>query len=267
MQLITADLIGTDPITATGNISYRDADTTVLHYVGFNVRRAPFSDIAVRRALGLGINRTTLASAVLSGHARATQFPVSPVSPLYPDELETLYSYDSFAEAMASAGLTSGQPRTATLLVNQENSFKVSAAEYIAEALSDFDLQIQVEALPWAEYTAALAAGDFDLYYGEVKLSANWDLTALVGTGGALNYGGWSNTRTDQLLAGLSSASDRAGAMAALCAHLDAQAPILPLCFSASSVLYQTGVLDGLTPTAAEPFYDLSSCRIHLRKA
>ncbi len=93
-----------------------------------------------------------------------------------------------------------------------------------------------------------LAAGDFDLYYGEVKLSANWDLTALVGTGGALNYGGWSNTRTDQLLAGLSSASDRAGAMAALCAHLDAQAPILPLCFSASSVLYQTGVLDGLTP-------------------
>lgn len=267
VQLITADLIGTDPITATGNISYRDADTTVLHYVGFNVRRAPFSDIAVRRALGLGINRTTLASAVLSGHARATQFPVSPVSPLYPDELETLYSYDSFAEAMASAGLTSGQPRTATLLVNQENSFKVSAAEYIAEALSDFDLQIQVEALPWAEYTAALAAGDFDLYYGEVKLSANWDLTALVGTGGALNYGGWSNTRTDQLLAGLSSASDRTGAMAALCAHLDAQAPILPLCFSASSVLYQTGVLDGLTPTAAEPFYDLSSCRIHLREA
>ncbi len=53
VQLITADLIGTDPITATGNISYRDADTTVLHYVGFNVRRAPFSDIAVRRALAL----------------------------------------------------------------------------------------------------------------------------------------------------------------------------------------------------------------------
>ena len=40
-----------------------------------------------------------------------------------------------------------------------------------------------------------------------------------------------------------------------------------PAAFSASSVLYQTGVLDGLTPTAAEPFYDLSSCRIHLREA
>lgn len=81
VQLITADLIGTEPITATGNISYEDADTTVLQFLGFNTARAPFQDSAARRALGLGINRETLASAVLSGHARAAQFPVSPVSP------------------------------------------------------------------------------------------------------------------------------------------------------------------------------------------
>ena len=87
VQLITADLIGTEPITATGNISYEDADTTVLQFLGFNTARAPFQDSAARRALGLGINRETLVSAVLSGHARAAQFPVSPVSPLYPAEL------------------------------------------------------------------------------------------------------------------------------------------------------------------------------------
>ena len=91
VQLITADLIGTEPITATGNISYEDADTTVLQFLGFNTARAPFQDSAARRALGLGINRETLVSAVLSGHARAAQFPVSPVSPLYPAELESLY--------------------------------------------------------------------------------------------------------------------------------------------------------------------------------
>lgn len=182
--MITADLIGTEPITATGNISYEDADTTVLQFLGFNTARAPFQDSAARRALGLGINRETLVSAVLSGHARAAQFPVSPVSPLYPAELESLYSYDDFAAAMEAAGLNTGRTRTVTLLVNQENTFKVSAAEHIAQALSDFDLQIQVEALPWEEYAAALAAGNFDLYYGEVRLPANWDLSALVGTGG-----------------------------------------------------------------------------------
>lgn len=67
IQLITADLTGTDPISATGSISYVDADTTILEYVGFNTRREVFQDPAVRRALGLGLNRDTLASAVLSG--------------------------------------------------------------------------------------------------------------------------------------------------------------------------------------------------------
>lgn len=266
IQLITADLTGTDPITATGNISYVDADTTILQYVGFNTRREVFQAPAVRQALGLGLNRATLVSAVLSGHAQAAQFPVSPLSSLYPEELEALYSYDSFAAAMEAAGCTSGQTRTVTLLVNEENSFKVSAAEYIAQALSGFDLKIQIESLPWAEYTAALAAGNFDLYYGEVKLTADWNLASLVGTGGSLNYGGWSDPETDQLLAAYAAAEDRAAAMEALCARLSQQAPILPVCFSATSVLYQTGTITGLSPTMTEPFYDLSACVIHLRE-
>ena len=266
IQLITADLTGTDPITATGNISYEDADTTILQYVGFNIRREPFQDPAARRALGLGINRATLVSAVLSGHAQAAQFPLSPVSPLYPAEQEAVYSYDAFAAAMEAAGLTSGQPRTVTLLVNAENNFKVSAAEYIAQALSDFDLNVQVEALSWEAYTAALQAGDFDLYYGEVKLTADWNLSALVGTSGSLNYGGWSDPETDLLLSSYASAEDRAAAMEALCIRLADQAPILPRCFSASSVLYQTGVVTGLTPTMTEPFYDLSAFEIHLQE-
>ena len=55
--------------------------------------------------------------------------------------------------------------------------------------------------------------------------------------------------------------------MEALCTRLADQAPILPVCFSTSSVLYQAGVITGLTPTAAEPFYDLGSCVIHLQGA
>lgn len=52
-----------------------------------------------------------------------------------------------------------------------------------------------VTALPWADYTAALAAGSFDLYYGEVRLTADWNLAPLLATGGRLNYGGWSPMR------------------------------------------------------------------------
>ena len=266
IQLITADLTGTAPVSVTGSISFQDADTTILQYVGFNTQKAPIDSAALRSALNLGVNRGSVVSAYLSGHGAAAQFPISPVSPLYPSELEETYSYDAFAAAMAEAGYAAGTARTATLLVNSENSFKVSAAEQIAQSLSAFDLDIQVRALPWEEYTAALAAGDFDLYYGEVKLTADWDLSALLGTGGALNYGGWSSAQTDQLLASCAAASDRGAALKALCAHLRQQSPILPVCFKSTSVLVQTGVVEGLKPTMSNPFYDLTACTIHLRE-
>lgn len=266
IQLLTADLTGTDPITATGNTSFQDVDTTVLQYVGINVNRAPFDNAALRKALNLGINRASLISAFLSGHGSAAQFPVSPVSPLYPSELESVYSYDAFASAMSAAGYNTGSSsRTVKLLVNEENSFKVSIANYLAESLSVFDLKIEVEALPWDEYIAALSAGNFDLYYGEVKLTADWNLIRLLGTSGSLNYGRWSDAQTDQLLAAYASSTDQAAAMKTLCAYLQEQSPILPVCFKSNSVLYQTGVVENLSPTMTEPFYNLSNCIIHLK--
>ena len=266
VQLITTDLTGTAPISVTGSISFQDADTTILQYVGFNTTRAPFDKPELRTALSLGINRGSVVSARLSGHGTATQFPVSPVSPLYPQSLEATYSYDAYAAAMTQAGWNDGEARTVTLLVNSENSFKVSAAEHVADNLSAFDLNVEVQALPWEDYTAALAAGQFDLYYGEVKLTADWDLSPLLGTGGTLNYGGWSSTQTDLLLSSLASSEDRAAAMELLCAHLRQQAPILPICFKSTSVLVQSGVVEGLTPTAANPFYRFSDCTVHLQE-
>lgn len=268
IQLLTADLTGTNPITATGNTSFQDVDTTVLQYIGINVNRAPFDNASLRKALGLGINRTSLISAFLSGHGTAAQFPISPASPLYPSDLESVYSYDAFASAMSAAGYASGtSSRTVKLLVNEENSFKVSIANYLADSLSVFDLKIEVEALPWEEYVSAISAGNFDLYYGEVKLTADWNLVRLLGTSGSLNYGRWSDAQTDQLLSSYASAADPSSAMRTLCAYLKEQAPILPVCFKSTSVLYQTGVLEDLTSTMTEPFYNLTSCSIHLKSS
>ena len=264
VQLITADLTGTSPISVTGNVSYQDTDTTVFQYIGCNTARQPLDDPAFRRALSIAANRGRIVSAFLSGHGDAAQFPLSPVSPLYPTELERSYSRDNLTAALDQSGYLGG--RTLILLVNSENSFKTSVANYLAESFTSAGIAVSVKVLPWAEYTAALEAGNFDLYYGEVRLSADWDLSALLSTGGALNYGGWSNETTDRLLTAFASAGDRATAMSALCRHLQEQAPIIPICFKSTSVLTQTGVLENLVSTAAEPFYGLTDCTAHLRK-
>ena len=264
IQLVTADLIGTAPIPATGNIVYQDADTTILQYIGLNTAREPLNDSTFRRTLSLGLHHSFLVSAFLSGHALPTQFPVSPVSSLYPKALEREYSLTAFSQAVAALETLPQQPLI--FLVNEENSFKVSLATRLAADYTAQGIPMEVRPLPWDDYTAALAAGSFDLYYGEVRLTADWDISALLGTDGALNYGGWADPQTDGYLAAYAAADDRSAAMEDLCAHLQAQTPILPLCFKRTSVLMQSNVVSGLRPTAAEPFYGLSDCTIQLKQ-
>lgn len=264
VQLITADLTGTNPVTLTGSVSQWDTDTTVLQYVGCNTANPPLDDAALRQALGESLNREHIVSGFLSGHGRAAQFPLSPASSLYPKELEVRFSADTPAQAIGRTGYV--PERTLTLLVNAENSFKAAVAGYLAETLTSAGVPVETRVLPWEEYAAALAAGDFDLYYGEVRLTADWGLSSLLSTDGALNYGGWVDDETDALLSAYHAAEDRAAAMEVLCLYLRQQSPILPVCFKSTSVLTQTGVLEELTPTAAEPFYNLTGCTIHLRE-
>lgn len=262
VQLVTADLTGVLAVSTTGSVDCVDAATTVLQYVGCNTGRAPLDSPALRRALSAGIDRDNVAGAFLSGHGQAAAFPVSPASALYPADLEEGYPPDGLASALAESGYVPERPLT--LLVNEENSFKRAIAGHLAESWTAGGLPVEVRALPWEEYTAALDAGDFDLYYGETRLTADWDLSSLLAPAGALNYGHWSDPETSRLLEALAGAEDRAAAMRALCAHLKDQMPILPVCFKSTSVLTQAGVVEGISPTAAEPFYDLGACVIHL---
>ncbi|MET0017274.1 ABC transporter substrate-binding protein [Oscillibacter sp.] len=264
-QLLTSDLTGSSPVSVTGSVQFYDADSTIFQYVGVNIASPALSDAAVRQALSLGIDRGQTVSAFLSGHAKAAQFPISPASKDYPGTLEKAYSYDAFQQAMTAAGRASGAEVSLRMIVNEESSFKVAAARQIASQLSAFDLKIDVSVLPWEEYTAALAAGNFDLYYGEVKLTADWDLHALLSTGGALNYGGYSDPTLDGLLTACRSSGSRSSALLAVCRRLQTQAPILPVCFKTVSVLVQRGTIENLTPTAANPFYKLAECTVHLQ--
>ncbi|MFR6395309.1 MAG: peptidoglycan editing factor PgeF [Oscillospiraceae bacterium] len=72
---------------STGTVSsadFTDADTTVLHYLGFNTTRAPFNNADLRRAVSLGIDRAGCVSSFLMGHGTVAQLPVNPASPSIP---------------------------------------------------------------------------------------------------------------------------------------------------------------------------------------
>ena len=262
VQLIVADLTAASPAGFTGDIRYQDAAATSMQYFICNIDRDPLNRAEFRRALSLGIDRSRLVSGFLSGHALPAMFPVSPASPLYPADLEIAYTPFALSSALTDMGWSGG--RTLVLLASAENTFKASIVQSVAETFEQAGISVETRILPWEEYLAALEARDFDLCYCETRLSADWDLTPLLASWGSLNYGGWYGQRTDSLLNAFAAASDRPAAMRALCELLRDQFPILPVCFTSSSVLTLPDVVEKLRPTAAEPFYNLTECVIHL---
>ena len=264
IELLRADPTS-DLVSASGKSVSTPVPTCTFQYIGFNTREGVFASAAARAAFSNGIQRTMVADALLSGNALAAAFPISPLSSLYPEDLEPSYSYEETVSDLTAAGANTGQPQALTLLVNADNSFRLSCAEFIAENLSLQDWQITVTALPWEEYLAALSAGNFDLYYGEVRLTADWNMTDLIGTGGRLNYGGYTSAVTDALLQTFAASSDRATAARQLCSHLLTTVPIAPICFQQDMVLTHEGIVSGMRPTLSSGFTGLENWTIHLQ--
>ncbi len=267
-----AALITVDPLndgdSVLGETVSTARATASMQYIGFNTAEGRvFADSSARAAFSLGIERDKLASDILSGRARAAQFPISPLSELYPEDLEGSYDREDTLRRLKSAGQDTGEKKELIFLVNADDLFQVRSARFIASSLSLLDWSVTVRALPWREYGEALRAGEYDLYYAETRLTPDWDLRELVGSGGSLNYGGYSNATVDQLLERFAGEEDRRANVRALCSALASEAPIAPVCFLDYAVLTRPGVVEGLSPTPGNPFAGIENWTVHLSPA
>ncbi len=257
ISLIRTDLTATDSPGYSGTYTTVDHDTTSLVYLGFHTARGPLASAGARRAVAAAVNRDVLVSTAWSGHARASALPVHPASPFYDESLvRRLPGPDTARTLVDQAGLTG---RELTLIVNRENSSRVTAAQLIARQLEQAGLTVTVSALSWADYLSALADGRFDLYLSEVSLTADFDLTSLLSSGGTLNYSRWHSSGGDRLLHSFLSAPEEGRQQAAsrLCSLLTQQVPMVPLCFKRGSVLIRPDTDLELTPTRANIFFGM----------
>lgn len=265
IELLTVDPTG-DPSLVTGKSETASQPTSILQFIGFNTEEGRlFSSATLRSLFSQSIDRETLVHTQLVQFALAAQFPISPLSDLCPSDLAKPYDKDAALAALRLAGQDTGQYRELKLLISAGDAFRATSARFIAEQLSVLDWRIEVVELPFEEYLAALEAGDFDLYFGEIRLTADWDLTDLLSSDGPLNYGGYANEATDQLLQEFSAASDRPAAARHLLAHLQSTAPIAPICFKNYCVLTHPGTAEGVSPAPSGVFYGLEDWKIHLQ--
>ena len=261
VSLVDVDLMATNAMGYGGNYQTWDYSTTDFLYLGLNTRNGVCRDPQVRRLLAMAVDRNAIASTVYAGHAMAAALPVHPSSGLYSQTAAAAFPAYNPEELAAQVEGQRLSGRTLTFLVNSENVAKASAAQRITYQLEAAGAAVELRQMPFEDYAAALVRGEFDLYLGETALTADFDLTALLASGGALNYSGWQDGETDGLLRALGAAAPEArpAAAEALFARLSDQVPIVPIAFKNGSVLTQWGKLSRLSPVRGNVFYGLEN--------
>lgn len=117
---------------------------------------------------------------------------------------------------------------------------------------------LKVRSLGREAYVAALQAGNYDAYLGEVRLTANFDLSEFFRTGGALSYGAVA----DASLAGLcTQALGNSGSYADLCARLLDTVPFCPIVFKSYEVCVSRGAIASISPGVDCVFHNAATAR------
>ena len=228
-----------------------DVESGVFLYLACNKSSPVFSNTALRAALTYGIDRDALVSQYYRGFAMSTCLPVSPESPLYNSSLAQQYGYapEKFTQAIEDAAL---EDLSIRLLVNKADSRRVKAAKAVANMLEGYGFTVTVSALSGSSYVNALGRGNFDLYLGQTRLSANMDLTAFFDPDSDLSRGGLVDAASFVL-------SQGALENEVNCYHLYKRIMdgglLCPILFRTYAIYVQRGLLEELTPARDNVFY------------
>ncbi len=262
------DLIYCDPNSAASG-GYRcdyeawGAPTTILHYIGFNLYSGYFANDALRIAVTYAIDRSQLATEVYGGFAQGTELPCNPSSDLFNAQLADEHDYApaKFSEALSNSGvLTSSEYANYAgfFLVCSEDQTKVEAANRICAVLKEAGLNLTVKAMERDAFLEALDDGDFDLYYAETRLTANFDLSEFFSKNGNLQYGSIANTG---LAALCNDALENSGSYYDLCAQILGSAPICPVVFKSYAIFVTRGMLGNISPAVDFVFHTEENAR------
>lgn len=275
LDLVVFDPTGSISLGYGGSYETRYFDTTYMQYVGFNMSGA-LNSPEIRRAIGFAVDRDYITDTIMGGNGIIATLAMHPNSADYRKAMAAGYEYSlqKMTEILVEQevadtngdGFLEYNRKTISInfIVNNDNAYKVKAARKIAETLSGVGFDITLRELPWDEYTKALEKGDFDMYYAEVMLKADFDLSALLLEGGALNYGGVHDREYETLIRDYLSADEDGRGLAAvqLLKYIADTAPIVPIMFKTQAVLTHRGVVSGINPTQRNIFYNFTEWTI-----
>lgn len=295
---MTADKIRLVPVSAekgelyllqTGDLTYFFDDLSDGEYtkVGANMVKTPlnnlvfitlnrngevFSDKKLVNAVNLAINRTALCDSVYEGMYRKPKSVFNPdwyaVSSI--SENSDPYDIQKAEELLEKSGYVYAYSHNAyrskdfvflemTLLVCSDTEAKTELAKQIKKSLESIGIKVNLEEKEYKEYIEALKEGEFDIYIGEIKLSANMDLSPFFAENSGAGYGIDKSSVTAKAYFDF-----KKGAIdiTTFVQVFDSELPFIPLCYRDGMSYYSRELSFEGSVNEYEPFKNIYSWEV-----
>jgi len=263
-------------------------NTTTIQYLGFNADSFVLRNNDVRRAIGCAIERQFIVENIMNiprfGQTIAAPVAISPIFDMYDTSWELrgdlliemgllieragLVDSDHIGFLSMPDGYGGFRRFTLDFIVNIENSHKRDAAQRIAENLRQFGFNVNVRELQWSEFMSALNEGQFDIYYGETQLGADFDLSPLLLPGeGNLNFGNTGNYNFRPLIHNFLAAETQEEVTLAgeqLNLAIIQLAPFIPILYKRHAIYSHVGAVVDASPSQSGVFHNFHEWSIDL---
>lgn len=235
-----------------------------LVYLGMNANRTYFQDARFRRAIGAAIDYPDLLQRAYSGHAQEAKTVLNPAFYELADlSLENRRDTAEAASLLEELGyvdrdsegyrINNGRRITLNLVVNQENTARVSIAQRMKDYLRSAGIDVNVEQLDYESYRLRVLRGEYDLYVGEVKLEDNFDLSPFFSGNGFSA----SLDISPELLSAYQGFRIGAGTTQSLVETFEEQLPFVPLVYRSGMVAFSRDFPATVTATEQDVFYSI----------
>ena len=184
-------------------------------YIGYNLRREPFNDLRVRKALGMAIDVDKIIRYVLYGQGERITGPFPKQTDFYNDEIQPLpYDPEGALRLLAEAGWKpnkqgwlekNGKRLEFTLITNQGNNIRKAILSIVQDSWRKIGVDVQTDLLEWAVFIQERVNKlDFDALVLGWSMGIEPDLYQIWHSSQIgpyqLNFVGFSNREADELI-------------------------------------------------------------------
>jgi len=185
------------------------------NYIGWNLRRKPFNDLEVRRALAHAVNIPEMVKYIIYGHGVQSTGIFTPRMWFFDPSVEPIpYNPEKARQILADAGWKpsedgilekDGHRFAFTLITNNGNEIRRDIATLVQDNLRDIGIEVTIETYEWAVFLRNfINKGDFDAMVLGWALGLDFDQYQIWHSSQSnpeqLNVVGYNNPKIDRLL-------------------------------------------------------------------